>query len=85
MRFFLWGALCMGTAIIALCFLRYWRRSGDRLFAFFAAAFAALTLNWIALAVVDPGVESRHTLYLIRLFAFVLIIIGILDKNERSA
>jgi hypothetical protein len=28
--------------------------------------------------------ESRHALYLLRLAAFVLIIIGIVDKNRRE-
>jgi hypothetical protein len=41
-------------------------------------------LNWLSLAFVDPGDELRHTLYLLRLLAFVLIIIGIVDKNRRS-
>jgi hypothetical protein len=36
------------------------------------------------LAFVEPGVELRHTLYLFRLTAFVLILIGIIDKNRRS-
>jgi hypothetical protein len=84
MKSFLWGALSMGSAIIALCFLRYWRTSGERLFAWFAVAFAMLGLNWLGLAYIDPSVESRHTLYLLRLAAFVLIIIGVLDKNHRE-
>ena len=83
MRLYLWGALSMGAAIVSLCFLRYWRTTRDRLFCYFAAAFAALSLNWIVLACADPGEESRHEVYLLRLAAFVLIIIGILDKNER--
>ena len=82
MRDFLWGALAMGSVTIAVFFLRYWRRSADRLFAFFAIAFAVMGLNWIGLALIDPGVESRHAVYLLRLAAFVLIIIGIIDKNR---
>jgi hypothetical protein len=84
MRDFLWGALAMGSVTIAVFFLRYWRRTGDRLFAFFAIAFAVMGLNWIGLALIDPGVEARHTVYLLRLAAFVLIIIGIIDKNRGS-
>jgi uncharacterized protein DUF5985 len=84
MRDFLWGALSMGCATIALIFLRYWRRSHDRLFGFFAIAFAVMALNWIGLAFIDPGVELRHALYLLRLAAFVIIIIGIIDKNRRG-
>ena len=84
MRQFLWGALTMANIAVAMFFLRYWRTSGDRLFAYFGVAFAIMALNWVGLASVDPSVELRHTVYLLRLAAFVLIIIGIIDKNRRS-
>jgi uncharacterized protein DUF5985 len=84
MRTFLWGALTMGCAVIALYFLRYWRRSHDRLFVFFGVAFAVLALNWVSLAIIDPMLEGRHYVYFFRLAAFLLIIIGIVDRNRRS-
>jgi hypothetical protein len=84
MRTFLWGALTMGCAVIALCFLRYWRTSRDRLFIFFGVAFGVLALNWVSLAIIDPQVEGRHYVYFFRLAAFVLIIVGIVDRNRRS-
>lgn len=84
MRDFLWGTLSMSSAVAALFFLHYWRVGRDRLFLFFAAAFVALALNWIGLAMVDPEVEARHNVYLLRLTAFVLIITGIIDKNRRE-
>jgi predicted small integral membrane protein len=82
MRDFLWGALTMGSAAVALFFLRYWRASGDRLFLFFATAFFVMALNWLGLAFIDPQAELRHTIYLLRLLAFTLIIVGIIDKNR---
>jgi FtsH-binding integral membrane protein len=84
MREFWFGALTMGCLTIAVFFLRYWRRSHERLFVYFAIAFAVMALNWIGLAVVDPLIESRHALYWLRFGAFVLIIIGIIDKNRRD-
>jgi hypothetical protein len=84
MRTFLWGALTMGCAMIALHFMRYWRTSRDRLFIFFGIAFAVLAVNWLSLAIVDPTVEGRHLVYFLRLAAFLLIIIGIVDRNRRS-
>jgi hypothetical protein len=83
-RYFLWGALFMACATAAVFFLRYARTTRDRLFAYFAVAFAVMALNWLSLAFIDPGEELRHILYLLRLLAFVLIIIGIADKNWRS-
>ena len=84
MRQFVWGMLTIETAVAALFFLRFWRLSGERLFAYFALAFAAMMFNWIGLSAVDPAVELRHYIYLFRLLAFGLIIGGILDKNRRS-
>jgi hypothetical protein len=82
---FSWGALTMACAIIGLFLLKFWRQSADRLFVFFAVAFWTLGLHWFLLAYVNPGVESRHELYLLRLAAFVTIIVGVVDKNARAA
>jgi uncharacterized membrane protein len=82
MRQFFWGLLAMASLVASLFFLRYWKVSSERLFAFFGVAFAMLAVNWLALAVVDPAFEARHLVYLIRLAAFVLIIVGIVDKNR---
>jgi hypothetical protein len=75
----------MQTAMAALFFLRYWRLGRDRLFLFFSLAFCAMTLNWIGLSTVEPARELIHYVYFLRLLAFVLIIIGIIDKNRRAA
>jgi hypothetical protein len=83
MRQFVWGLLTMETAVTAFIFLRFWRVSGDRLFLYFALAFAFMAINWLGLSIVDPALESQHYVYLFRLLAFVLIIIGIFDKNRR--
>lgn len=80
---FLWGVLAMGSAVVALLFARSWALSRDRLFVWFAAAFLVLALNWVALGVFSPSDETRHFLYVPRLFAFGLIIGGIVDKNRR--
>jgi hypothetical protein len=74
----------MASWIAGLFFLRFWKLSRDRLFVFFASAFWLLGLNWLGLALTNPTQESRHEIYLVRLLAFVLIIIGIVDKNRRS-
>jgi hypothetical protein len=82
--FFL-GAVVMACGVAGLFFLRFWRRTHDRLFAIFAAAFWLLGLNWLLLAFTDPEAETRRVaLYTIRLLAFVLIIVAIIDKNRAS-
>jgi Ca2+/Na+ antiporter len=84
MRHFLWGALAMTSVIASIFFMRYFRLTRDRLFVFFSIAFLAMTLNWIGLAIADPSIETRHHVYVLRLLAFVLILIGIIDKNRRG-
>jgi hypothetical protein len=81
----LWGALASASVAVCFLFLRFWRLSGERLFLFFALAFVAFGINWAGLALVHPPIESRHYLYLVRLLAFTLIIIGVVDKNRRGA
>lgn len=85
MRQFLWGSLATSSLVVTLLFLRYWTVTRDRLFLFFAIAFAVMGINWISLAVVDSDMEHRYVLYVPRLLAFLMIIAGIVDKNRRSA
>jgi hypothetical protein len=82
----MWGVLAMASVTAALFFLRFWRESRERLFAFFALAFALLSANWIGLAIINhPTDEVRQEYgYVVRLVAFVILIIGIFDKNRRS-
>jgi hypothetical protein len=72
------------TAAVAagLFFFRFWRESRDRLFAFFGAAFWMLAACWALLALVDPSDETRPYIYAIRLAAFLLMILGMVDKNR---
>ena len=82
---FLWGALTMACAIAGLFFLRFWRTTRDRLFLFFALAFWTLGASWCSLALAHPSAETQHHQYAIRLVAFVLILIAVIDKNRRGS
>lgn len=86
MRTFMWGVLAMASLVAALFFLRFWRESRERLFVFFALAFTGLAANWIGLAVIDHPTDEAQPkyAYLVRLVAFVILLIGIVDKNRRS-
>jgi Family of unknown function (DUF5985) len=81
---FLSGVLAMGYAVAALYFLKFWRRTGDRLFAYFASAFALLVFQRVALSVMSQTPEDAVGFYVIRLIAFALIAIAVLDKNKRG-
>ena len=78
---FLAGMVAMGFAVAALFFLRFWRRTGDSLFLAFAAAFALLALQQGVMTALRIADEDRSLVYLLRLAAFVLIIVAILRKN----
>jgi zinc transporter ZupT len=80
-RGFIAGLLTVGFLIVALFFLKFWRRTGDRLFATFAAAFVLLAANHAAPVLLDIPSENQAPVFLLRLAAFALIIWAILRKN----
>lgn len=79
---FILGAIAMADLIAALFFLRFWKKTRDRFFLFFSAAFMVDMVNRTLLAVMDVQAESEPFLYLMRLVTFGLILIAILDKNR---
>jgi hypothetical protein len=78
---FLSGAVTIGFFVAALFFLRFWRRTHDRLFIAFAAAFALLALNQALAAFLGAGDELTPYTYVLRVLGFVLILVAIVDKN----
>lgn len=84
MNQFLQGMVVMGCATIGVFFLRFWKKTRDRLFLFFCAAFWLLGINWLALSFTNAD-EPHTELYVVRLIAFVLILFGIWDKNRTAS
>jgi uncharacterized membrane protein YeiB len=82
---FLSGAIMMAYAVLALFFLRFWRRSREPLFRVFAYGFLLLSAERWVLELTDPHDENRAYIFLMRLSAFVLIIAGVVLKNRRTA
>lgn len=82
MNDFISGASTIASLAIALFFFRFWRRSGERLFMFFGIAFIVFAANRIVLTALEETDEASAYVYLVRLAAFVLIIVAILDKNR---
>jgi hypothetical protein len=83
MEEFIMGAIAMGSAIAALYFLRFWLDTGDRLFVMFAAAFALLGITRLGLVLSRDTIEGETHWYWVRLMAFLLILIAIIDKNRK--
>jgi hypothetical protein len=81
---FLAGVLAMGYAVVSLYFLKFWRQTRDRLFAYFSAAFILLLIQRIALSAMATTPENAVGFYVIRLIAFALIAVAVIDKNKRG-
>jgi hypothetical protein len=83
MRDVLSGILIAEYAVIALFFAKFWAKSRDRLFAMFSAAFLLLAVQRAAIAMTQEILEQQAPLYLMRLAAFVVIIVAVIDRNRR--
>jgi hypothetical protein len=77
----IYGAIIMGSIVISLFFLNFWRRVCDRFFLFFSLAFFLLAVNWLILVLAGEASDIRSYGYLTRLTAFLLIIVAVVDKN----
>jgi hypothetical protein len=72
------------AGVSGLLLYRFWRESRDALFLFFSAGFWVMALSWALLAVFAPTGEARPFIYAMRLFAFLLIITGMIQKNRKD-
>jgi len=77
------GGLTAGFLVLAAFFLRFWGRTRDGLFLAFSAAFALMAVNQVLPVVMHIPQEDRGGIYLIRLAAFLLIIVAVVGKNLR--
>jgi hypothetical protein len=75
------GAIAFGFMVIALFFLKFWRRTGDPLFRAFAIAFFLMGAGRVAEAILRNAHETNPAVYLIRSLGFAIIIFAIARKN----
>lgn len=86
-----------GIAMATFCasgifFLKLWKASHDRFFMFFAVGCWLLSLERVVSLFVhgafNPAniteIETSSWVYLMRLLAFVMILIAILEKNRKA-
>jgi len=81
---FLSGAVTLAYLIAALFFLRFWRKTADRLFLAFTVAFVLFALNQGLSHMLAVYNEPASFIYVLRVLGFVLILIAIVDKNVSS-
>ena len=75
------GAVTLGYLLAGTFFLKFWRKTRDRLFLAFGVAFGLLSVNQILAMAIDAGNENVVYAYLLRVLGFVLILVAIADKN----
>ena len=85
MNLMLIGAIAMACFTASLFFLRFWRKTGDRFFLFFSLSFCIEGVSRVILGMIGDSDERQPLIVLMRLFAFVVILIAIIDKNRKTA
>lgn len=79
------GGIATASLLVGLFFFRFWRATRDRFFLFFAISFWLEGLNRFLISrLVGPN-ETEPLYYLLRLLAYGLIIVAIIDKNRTGA
>lgn len=76
------GGIATAAVVAGLFFVRFWRATGDRFFLFFAVAFFLEAFSRLLIGVTGAPREDAPIFYLIRLAAYGLILVAILDKNR---
>jgi hypothetical protein len=82
MNQFLLGGIAIGSFVVGLFFLRFWRSSGDRFFLFLMLSFWIETANRTDMALSRTWNEDSPVHYSIRLLSYGLILVAIWDKNR---
>lgn len=78
---FLLGVIAAASLTASLFFLKFWSRTGDKFFLAFVAFFLSEAVIRIALLFFAGANEGSPWIYLIRLFAVIVILAAILKKN----
>ncbi|TFY97524.1 DUF5985 family protein [Ramlibacter rhizophilus] len=76
------GAIALGSLLVGLFFFRFWRRSGDRFFLFFALSFWIEAGNRLTLGLLANSNELDPMIYSLRVIAYGLILVAIIQKNR---
>ena len=76
------GAAAMAAFVAMLFFLKYWRRTRDSFFLFFALAFGIDSVSRFVVGMASISDETEPLYYLPRLVSFGLIIAAIVIKNR---
>jgi uncharacterized membrane protein HdeD (DUF308 family) len=79
------GFLATASLVVAMFFLRFWRKTGDFLFMAFAIAFAAEAVTRTIMALKDIPDTGYSWVYVERLLEYLFILVAILAKNRKAS
>jgi len=75
------GATAFASLMASIHFLKFWRRTSDAFFLFFAAAFAIDSVARFLMAAAQMTSASEPVYFIPRLVTFSLIALSIAGKN----
>jgi hypothetical protein len=78
---FLLGVIVLASFIASVFFVKFWRKTRDTLFLAFAISFSIEGINRLSFLGLERPNEGHPTIYLVRLIAFLIILVAILWKN----
>jgi hypothetical protein len=81
---FVLGFLCLSCLVAALFFLKFWRQTRDGLFLAFGIAFIIEGANRCFMLLLAHPSEGSPSVYIVRMFAALIILAAILRKNYAS-
>jgi hypothetical protein len=76
------GAIATASMVAGLFFLRFWKSTRDRFFLYFALSFFIEGFNRFLLGFMGWLREELPAYYLVRLIAYGLILLAIIEKNR---
>jgi hypothetical protein len=76
------GTIAMGWLLAGLFFFRFWRRTRDHFFLWFALSFWLEFFNRVWLGLADVTGEDRPVIYGLRVISYGLILLAIWQKNR---
>ena len=81
MATFLSGMITAGFLVAALFFLRFWKRTGDFLFASFGISFVLFAISQSLSVSFDFLHDDKTAVFVLRLVGFGLLLVAIARKN----
>jgi hypothetical protein len=80
--YFLAGVISLAFLVVALFFFKFWWKSRESFFLMFSLAFLLLGMERILIAFF-VGRTTVSYVYVVRLVAFLLIIVAFIRKNRK--